>query len=144
MANSVQLEVITPEKLFYKGEIELVIVRTLTGDEGFMAKHAWACKLLDVGEMWIREKGKEEFRIAAIANGYIDVKDSIVIYTDAAEWQEEIDPSRAAERKATMEAWLNQNLAGEADPNEIARAKISIAKQATRMNVAAGGARRKR
>ncbi len=109
-----------------------------------MAKHAWACKLLDVGEMWIREKGKEEFRIAAIANGYIDVKDSIVIYTDAAEWQEEIDPSRAAERKATMEAWLNRNLAGEADPNEIARAKISIAKQATRMNVAAGGARRKR
>ena len=49
MANSVRLEVITPSKLFYRGEVELVIVTTLDGDEGFMAGHVWACKLLDIG-----------------------------------------------------------------------------------------------
>ena len=87
MANSVRLEVITPSKLFYRGEVELVIVTTLDGDEGFMAGHVWACKLLDVGELWIQEKGagKNEFRVAAVAGGFIDVKDSIVIYTDAVE-----------------------------------------------------------
>lgn len=58
MAKSVQLEVITPSKLFYKGEVG-VITRTLQGDEGFMADHAkWACKLLDTGELWFREVGK--------------------------------------------------------------------------------------
>ena len=44
MARSMTLEVITPSKLFYKGEVQLVIVRTLTGDEGFMPRHTWAVK----------------------------------------------------------------------------------------------------
>ena len=54
MASSVRLEIITPSKKFYQGDVELVIVRTLEGDEGFMKGHAWACKLLDIGEMWIQ------------------------------------------------------------------------------------------
>ena len=96
MANSVKLEVITPSKLFYSGEVELVIVTTLTGDEGFMANHSWATKLLDVGELWIQEKGKtyDEFKVAAVSGGFIDVKESIVIFTDAAEWSEDIDMER--------------------------------------------------
>ena len=51
--NSVKLEIITPSKLFYRGEVDLVIVTTLSGDEGFMAGHCWGCKLLDIGELWI-------------------------------------------------------------------------------------------
>ena len=47
MAKSVLLEVITPSKLFYKGEVEIIMVRTASGEEGFMAGHTWACKLLD-------------------------------------------------------------------------------------------------
>ena len=42
MASSVRLEIITPSKKFYQGDVELVIVRTLEGDEGFMKGHAWA------------------------------------------------------------------------------------------------------
>ena len=36
MVKTVQVEVITPSKLFYKGDAELVIVTTREGDEGFM------------------------------------------------------------------------------------------------------------
>jgi len=32
MAKSVKLEIMTPSKRFYSGEVDLVIVRTLTGD----------------------------------------------------------------------------------------------------------------
>ena len=73
MASSVRLEIITPSKKFYQGDVELVIVRTLEGDEGFMKGHAWACKLLDIGEMWIQEKGaaKNSYKVAAIAGGFI-------------------------------------------------------------------------
>ena len=96
MASSVRLEIITPSKKFYQGDVELVIVRTLEGDEGFMKVHAWACKLLDIGEMCIQEKGaaKNSYKVAAIAGGFIDVKDTIIIYTDAVEWAEDIDLER--------------------------------------------------
>ena len=144
MAKSVKLEVITPSKLFYRGDIELVIVRTLTGDEGFMAGHAWATKLLDVGELWIQEKGKtyDEFKIAAISGGFVDVKDSIIIYTDAAEWSEDIDMERALSKKATVEDWIKSRAQYE-DPSEIAKAKIELAKAINRMKVAGGGRRKK-
>lgn len=141
MANSVKLEIMTPSKRFYSGEVELVIVRTLTGDEGFMANHAWAIKLLAVGELWIQEAGKKDYRIAAISEGFIDVKESIVIFTDAAEWAEDINMERALSTKATMEDWLIHDQ--QHNPDEVAIAKINIAKAITRMNVAAGGARRK-
>ena len=141
MAKPVKLEVITPSKLFYKGEVALIICRTLEGEEGFMANHTWACKLLDVGEMWIQECGSDDFKIAAISRGYIDVKDSIVVFTDAAEWSEDIDVDRARALKEEAENWLREHKEG---LQEIAMAKMAIAKAITRMNVAGGGARHKR
>lgn len=140
--NSVRLEVITPSKLFYRGEIEMVIVTTLDGDEGFMAGHSWACKLLDVGELWIQEKGaaKNEWKVAAVAGGFIDVKDSIVIYTDAVEWSEDIDMERVLSEKAKAEDWLVKNK-DTATEDDLAQAKLVIAKSETRANVAEGGKR---
>jgi F-type H+-transporting ATPase subunit epsilon len=141
MPKSILLEVITPSKLFYKGEVELVIVRTLTGDEGFMAGHTWAVKLLDAGELWFQEAGSKDFKIAALAGGFVDVKDNIIIFTDAAEWPEDIDVERAQHEKEHAEDWLRHP---SDDDSEIARAKIAIAKSLTRMHVHAGGHRRKR
>ena len=141
--NSVRLEVITPSKLFYRGEVELVIVTTLDGDEGFMAGHVWACKLLDVGELWIQEKGaaKNEWRVAAVAGGFIDVKDSIVIYTDAVEWSEDIDMERVLSEKDKVEDWLGKHPDAEEDSEEMQNAKLMLAKAEVRTNVADGGHR---
>lgn len=141
MANSFRLEVITPERLFYDGEVELVIVRTLNGDEGFMANHAWACKLLSTGELWIQEKGSREYKIAAISGGYIDVQKTIVIFTDSAEWPEEIDADRAALAKERAESSLTIT---EKDDLQIRLAKVAIEKALTRIHVKGGGFRRKR
>jgi F-type H+-transporting ATPase subunit epsilon len=141
MPKSMQLEVITPSKLFYKGDVELVIARTLTGDEGFMAGHTWAVKLLDAGELWIQEAGSKDFKIAALAGGFIDVKENIIIFSDAAEWPEQIDLERAQHEKELAEDWLRHP---SDDDAEIAKAKIAIAKSLTRMHVKAGGHRRKR
>jgi F0F1-type ATP synthase epsilon subunit len=35
MAKTFKIKVITPEKMFYSGDAELVIVRTSGGDEGY-------------------------------------------------------------------------------------------------------------
>jgi F-type H+-transporting ATPase subunit epsilon len=140
MANCIKLEVITPERLFYEGDVELVIARTLLGDEGFMANHAWACKLLATGELWIQEKGSRIFKVAAISGGYIDVQKTIVIFTDSAEWPDEIDAERALRAKERAESSLM------AFPNkgiQIELAKIAMEKALTRINVKDGGRRRK-
>lgn len=89
MANkSFWLDVVTPSKKFYSGEVEEVIITTQAGKEGFMAKHSWTCKILDAGELWIRELGAapDEWKIASAAGGFVDVKENMVIYTDAIEW----------------------------------------------------------
>ena len=144
MANSVKLEIITPSKLFYRGFVELVIATTLEGDEGFMYGHSWACKLLDIGELWIQEEGAsiDDMRVAAISGGFIDVKDSIVIYTDAVEWSEDIDMERVLSEKAKAEDWLTAHKE-DGDPNDVIKAKIAISKAITRSHVAEGGHRHK-
>lgn len=146
MSKLVKLEIMTPSKVFYRGMVKMVIVRTLEGDEGFMAGHSWACELLDVGELWIQEENENSqddgWRVAACAGGFIDVQDNIIIYTDAAEWSTEIDIERVLNEKKNAENWLRTDT--KHDPNEVERARIAIAKSLTRMNVAEGGRRRKK
>ena len=140
--NSVKLEIVTPSKLFYRGEVDLVIVTPLEGDEGFMAGHCWGCKLLDIGELWIQEKGaaKNDWRVAALSGGFIEIKESIIIYTDAAEWAEDIDMERVNSEKAMAENWLAEH-EGSGDLDDVMRAKIILAKALTRTNVAQGSTR---
>ena len=136
MPSSVKLQVITPSKLFYEGEVELVIARTLTGEEGFMAHHSWACKLLDIGALWIQETGTKEFKEAAISGGFIDVMEDIIIYTDAAEWSSEIDKERALATKALAEKWLGEHSSPDEDQLEVERVKEILHKQESRVHVA--------
>jgi len=135
MAKSFKLKVITPERLFYEGEIEMVIVRTLLGDEGFMANHLWACKLLDTGVLRIKEAGAREFKIAAITGGFVDVKGDVVIFTDAAEWPDEIDMER---QKRKLEEAKSRLKHCNQEDTEFKNAKISLIKAINRMNVKTG------
>ncbi len=64
----------------------MVVCTTTLGKEGFMAGHSWACKLLEEGELWIRKEEGQEFIKAYLSDGYVDVKDSIKIFTDEARW----------------------------------------------------------
>ena len=141
--NSFKLEVMTPSKLFYRGDVELVIVTTKDGDEGFMAGHIWACKLLPVGELWIKEKGakKDEWRIAAIAGGFVDMKDSMIIYTDAVEWAEDIDMERVLSEKAKAEDWIAKHPEEDENSEYMQAAKTALEKAETRTHVAEGSHR---
>ncbi|MDR1815934.1 MAG: F0F1 ATP synthase subunit delta [Clostridiales Family XIII bacterium] len=92
MAKSFPFEIVTPEARFYKGDAEIVIVKTTSGEEGFMANHVWGVKLLAggagaAGELRFKEPGGSE-RAATIEGGFIDVKDRILVFTDSAAWAE--------------------------------------------------------
>ena len=104
MGNSFWLDVITPSKKFFSGEVEQVIITTPQGKEGFMAKHSWTCKLLDAGELWIRELGsaEDDWKIASAAGGVADIKKNMIIYTDAIEW--DMGPNRRRTRIITKDS----------------------------------------
>lgn len=90
--NVVLLEVITPREMLYSGRVEMVIVPTSEGEEGFMAHHIWCVKLLaEKGKVRIRETGAKDLKIINIKSGYVDIKDRFVVYTDEAEWAEEYE-----------------------------------------------------
>ena len=64
----------------------MVVCRTVTGEEGFLADHIWACKLLGSGELRIFEPGAKECKSANISGGFIDVHGDVLIFADSAEW----------------------------------------------------------
>ena len=142
--NSFKLEVMTPSKRFYRGDVDMVIVTTKEGDEGFMAGHVWACKLLEVGELWILEKGagKSDWKVAAVAGGFVEMKDSMIIYTDAVEWSEDIDMDRVLSEKARVEDCLVKNPDVDKNSEEMQSARLALAKAEIRAGVARGGKRR--
>ncbi|MDR3305475.1 MAG: F0F1 ATP synthase subunit epsilon, partial [Clostridiales Family XIII bacterium] len=141
MAKSFSLEIVTPEKLFYWGNVEIVIARTLSGEEGFMADHIWACKLLSIGELWFREAGGKDYKLVAVSGGFIDVKGDILVFTDAAEWPEEIEVDRANEAVRREEAWLEKHGASDDTPEDIELHKQAVRRAKNRLGVAGGGVR---
>lgn len=88
MAKSFKLEIITPSKKFFSGDVEHVICKTPIGFEGFMADHTYTVKLLEEGVLRFKlsGSGEKDWKIAHAGNGFIDVKDEVIIYTDFVDW----------------------------------------------------------
>ncbi|MGN0687957.1 MAG: ATP synthase F1 subunit epsilon [Oscillospiraceae bacterium] len=97
-----KLEIITPEKKFFDGETEQIVVRTTVGDVGILNGHEPYCAALGIGQMRIMFNGK--FRHAATSGGIIKVnREKTVILVDSCEWADEIDVSRAETAKDKAE-----------------------------------------
>ena len=92
------LKVVTPDKLFFEGEIDMLVARTIEGDVGILLNHSPLVTILDIGRLVI--KNGDERKVAACAGGYIDVRNNnITVVSDACEWEDEIDINRAERAK---------------------------------------------
>lgn len=99
---SFHLQIFTPDRLFFDGETENLIVRTTVGDKGILARHEPYVAALPIGKLKIKLNG--EFRTAAVSEGVVKVgKDKTVILTQSCEWADEIDVERANAAKAEAE-----------------------------------------
>ncbi len=97
-----KLEIITPEKMFFDGETEQIIVRTTVGDVGILNGHEPYCAALGIGQMRIMMDGK--LRHAATSGGIIKVsREKTVVLVDSCEWADEIDVNRAQVAKDNAE-----------------------------------------
>lgn len=103
-----RLQIYTPDKLFFDGETENVIVRTTVGDKGILARHEPYVAALPIGKLRVKINGA--FRTAAISEGIIKVdKEKTVIMTQSCEWAEDIDIERAHAAKARAEEMLEKH-----------------------------------
>lgn len=102
-----KLQILTPDKEFFNGETDNLIVRTTVGDKGILAKHEEYIAALPIGKLKIKLDGK--FRIAAVSEGTVKVgKDKTVILVQSCEWADEIDVDRAKTAKEAAESRLKQ------------------------------------
>ena len=88
MASQFALEIVTPEKIFYNDEVEMVIMRTTKGDRAILKDHIPFVAGLVEGQLRVKKDGK--FREGKISGGFITVnKENTTILTEAASWDDE-------------------------------------------------------
>ncbi|MDR2489848.1 MAG: ATP synthase F1 subunit epsilon [Spirochaetaceae bacterium] len=103
------LEIYTPYRLFYRGEVESVVVTLIDGDAGVYANHAPFTAPVTTGILTFKDK-KGDGKYAVISEGIIEVKKrKAVILADSANWPEEIDKDRALAAKAESEKIINES-----------------------------------
>ena len=91
---SFPLKIVTPDGLIYDGEAEMVIVRTITGDMAFLARHINCVAPLGMGRATVIVDGQK--RYAACIGGMITVVDgAVTLVPTTFEWADAIDAARA-------------------------------------------------
>ncbi|MHC9543864.1 MAG: ATP synthase F1 subunit epsilon [Vulcanimicrobiota bacterium] len=75
--NTFYCEVITPERIKFKGEVSYLKVQGFEGEMGILKNHTPMIALLRPGEMCARYDDKEEY--ITLGDGFIKVKDNSVL-----------------------------------------------------------------
>ncbi|CAH2215003.1 ATP synthase F1 subunit epsilon [Tepidibacter aestuarii] len=128
MAGEFSVEIVTPDKKFFEGTAEMVVVRTINGDVGILKNHASYVAPLDIGVLKLKKDGS--FKEATVAGGFIQVdKEKTTILTEAAEWADQIDIQRANKAKEEAEAKIKS-----AHGKEIDLLEIDLKKAINRIN----------
>jgi len=129
MADVLQLEIVTPERLVEKDTVSEVQIPGKDGYLGILPGHAPLITELGVGEIRYRGDGME-YRLA-VAWGFAEVlPNKVTILAETAERANEIDLPRAQKAKQAAEQRLqNANEEDETDKalNQLARAETRIA-----------------
>jgi F-type H+-transporting ATPase subunit epsilon len=102
MARTLIAEIVTPEKIVYTNEVEMVVAPTLDGEIGVLPLHAPLVGALKPGE--VRVKIGDLVEWFAVSGGYIQVhEDKVIILADDAEAASQIDVERARQAKSLAE-----------------------------------------
>jgi F-type H+-transporting ATPase subunit epsilon len=92
---ALQVELVSPERILYSGEADMVVARTSEGDIAFLTGHAPFIGALGIGAVTIRSTDGSDER-AAVHGGFVEVSgDRVTILSDVAELASDIDADRA-------------------------------------------------
>ena len=144
-----QVEIITPDRIFYKGQATMLEFNTTAGELGVYKNHIPLTTVLAPGILRIHgcdgednasrpqgqprispEGGKDV--IAAVHSGFAEIlPEKVTLLAEIAEWPEEIDKSRAKAAKARAE----ERLAQKTETTDIKRAEFALRKALVRIDI---------
>lgn len=128
--SSFMLHISTPEKVFYSGSVESLVLTTTEGEMGVLDKHVLMVVALETAP--ISMKTEQGWKQAALSGGFAQIKGSqVVILADTAEWPEEIEVHRAQEAKKRAE----ERLLARRSEIEFMQSQVALKRAIMRINV---------
>ena len=131
--NLFKLRIISPDREFYNGDVEMVEMVTTEGEIGILKGHIPTTAVAAPGILKIHEA--EGIKDAVLIDGIIRImQEDVTILAEDCNWPEEIDINRAREAKIRAE----RRLRGEEEGANLDRAEIALRRAIARINAAEG------
>lgn len=93
---NIHLRIITPDRIFFEGDVDMVEFNTTEGEIGVLPGHIPLTVIIKPGII-VFSDGEEE-KEAALHSGFAEIlPDKVTILAEIIEWPEEIDEHRAEE-----------------------------------------------
>ena len=130
MADKIQLEVITPEKVALRETVDEVVVPGVGGEFGILPDHTPLISQVQTGVLTYR-LGTEKLQMH-VSGGFVEVlPDRVSVLADVAERPEEINVERAQRARERAE----KRLAANSDDIDINRAQLKLLRAQTRIQL---------
>ncbi len=130
MADTLRLEIVTPDGIVYSEDVEMVTLPSVEGELGILPQHVGLMTQLVPGEIIVQRGGHDEF--LAVGEGLVEVTGKrVAILTDMAVAADKIDEAKAEEARQRAEARLREKLSAQ----EIASLNASIARSLAQLHV---------
>jgi F-type H+-transporting ATPase subunit epsilon len=130
MADTIKLEIATPEAMVYSADVEMVTLPAVQGQIGIYPQHVRLMTQMVPGEMIVRTRGHDEFM--AVGEGLVEVTNTkISIATNMAIAADKIDEAAAEEARQRAADRLREKLSSE----EVASVNASLARALAQLRV---------
>lgn len=108
MAKTLLCEIVTPERIVYNNEVQMVVAMTTMGEVGILPLHAPLVTTLAPGEVRLKiGDAAADWEYFAISGGYMQVhEDKVIVLADAAVPVSQIDRARVQESLERIKARL--------------------------------------
>ena len=121
MANTLRLEIVTPQAKTYSEEVETVSLPGLEGDLGVYPHHTPLMTQIVAGEIRVVQNGQPKF--LAVGAGFVEITgNQVSVLTDMAVPADNIDEQAAEKARKRAEKRLKEKLSDE----ELASVKASL------------------
>ena len=126
------LEIVTPEKTVYSGQVNSLQAPGSEGSFGIMAGHMPLLTSLQIGALSFAEEGGGEAHMA-VSGGFAEVgRERVTILAETAERAEEIDVERAQSSLQRAEERLEDR---QKTGVEVVRAQVALSRALNRLKV---------
>jgi F-type H+-transporting ATPase subunit epsilon len=122
MANTLQLQIVTPDAQTFSDQVEMVTLPGIEGEMGIYPNHVPLMTQLVPGEIIVRKDGQDFF--LAVGDGFVEITgEHVAVLTDMALRVEQIDEAKAEEARRRAEARLAEHI----DDAEAAAVQAALA-----------------